>query len=48
LFLSFHILTLMAPILPAISLITVASVYMVTIVIAASLLIVINRRIGTD
>jgi len=45
LFLSFHILVFMAPILPAISLIWIALIYIGTIVIAAVLLILLNRRI---
>lgn len=47
LFLSFHILTLMAPILPSISLISIGSIYMVTVIIAVILLIVLNRRMRT-
>ncbi len=45
LFLSFHILVFMAPILPAIGLIWIALIYIATIVIAAVLLILLNRRI---
>ena len=47
LFMSFHILTLMAPILPAISLMTIASIYLATMIIASTCLVLLNRRIRT-
>jgi ESS family glutamate:Na+ symporter len=43
-FLGFHVLTIMAPILPTFDLLTICTVYLGTFLVGAGLLTIANRR----